>query len=91
MISQRSWDNLRGLLSCSRLLKVSHVFLMQQSIVMVNICISFFFSRLRLSERVQGADTVSFQAVAPYSDMALKKGPLSCLLCIPSMVRSNLI
>lgn len=65
--------------------------LMQRSTVMVNICIAFFFSRLRLSERVQGADTVSFQAVAPHSDVALKSGPLSRLLCIPGTLRSNLI
>lgn len=64
---------------------------MQRSTVMVNICIAFFFSRLRLSERVQGADTVSFPAVAPHSDLALKSDPLSCLLCIPMTLRSNLI
>ncbi|KAL7374624.1 hypothetical protein ABVT39_004156 [Epinephelus coioides] len=40
--------------------------------------------RLRLSVSVQGADTVSFQAVAPHSDLALSRGPLSRLLCIPA-------
>lgn len=65
--------------------------LIQQSIGMVNICISFFFSRLCLSVRVQGADTVSFQAATPHSDLALNRGPLSRLLCIPATVRSNLI
>ncbi len=76
----------------SAILCVLNIFsLMQRSIVMVNICISFFFRRLRLSVRVQGADTVSFQAVAPHSDLALSRGLLSRLLCILAMVRSNLI
>lgn len=50
--------------------------LMQLRLGTVNICISrLFFSRRRLSVRVQGADTVSFQAVAPRSGWALKQGP----------------
>lgn len=55
---------------CTSLLFFS---LMQQSIVMVNMCISFFFSRLRLSVGVQRADTVSFQAVAPPFGSAFKQ------------------
>lgn len=50
-----------------------------------------FFSRLRLSARVQGADTVSFQAAAPLSDRPLNRGPLSRLLSIQTTLRSNLI
>lgn len=38
----------------------------------------FLFSRVRLSARVQGADTVSFQATASHSDRATNRRPL-CL------------
>lgn len=37
---------------------------MQRGKVLVNICTTFCFSRLRLSVRVQGADTGSFRAGA---------------------------
>lgn len=89
---------LRRLSSSCRILKVSHsvslIFCFPDS-AKYNNCkhmyLFLFFSRLCLSGSVQGADTVSSQAVAHESDVVLNRDPLSRLLCIPMRVRSNLI
>lgn len=83
--------------SCGNFSKVSHFvcpcyfLLMQQSIVIVNICVSFFiFSRQSLSARVQGADTVGFQRCATLFRFGFKQSPVYCLFCIPVTLRSKL-